>query len=250
MIGRKLHNKGEEMVRSDSMRRPLYRWLREGERGGQVVYYIAGVGFWLLAKKIPYVGTRIVEIPWTLGKLKELQIKEGLEVLQVGNVILKKALSKHNVTLVDLDAEEKSQAGLEVYKADIRSVSLPESYFDVAISISTLEHIGLQEPEFADGDKVAIRIVAKALKPGGLFFFTVPFGKTITERTFRVYDRARLKFSLGDDFEVLEERFLTWEKLRWQDTPPHEAEKAGFLKNNYSMNLGICLIRARKKNRS
>ena len=233
------------MIRPEELRKPLYRWLREGERGSQVGYYFAAICFWLLSARCPYVGTRIIEIPWVLTRIRELD--NSLKILQVGDVVLKKALDKHEEVLVDLDAEETPKSGLKVHKADIRSVSLPRCYFDVAVSISTIEHIGLQELEFTDGDKVAVDIIARALKPEGLFLFTVPFGKPIARQTFRVYDHARLKFILGDKFELLKSRFLVWSKLKWRDMSPEEAEKVSFLKNNTSMNLGICLIEARKR---
>lgn len=226
------------------IRKPLYIWLRQGRVGSRQIYYLAGIIYWLLRARRLYVETRVIEIPICLNWLSH-RTNGGERILQVGDVLLKKALDRYEVELVDLEAEEYSEPGLKVHKTDIREAPLPSRYFDIAISISTLEHIGLQEPYFANGDKVAVDIIAEALKPGGLFFFSVPFGKPTGH--YRVYNRSRLRFLVEGEFEILEEKFFVWKKFRWCETSPEIAEEVGLLKDNPSMNLGVCLIKVRKK---
>ncbi|MCL0092285.1 DUF268 domain-containing protein [Dehalococcoidia bacterium] len=208
----------------EDLRKPFYKWLRENRPLNQALYYFAGISFWLLSARRFYCGTRVVEIPWVLAELRKNTAIT--RILQIGDIILKKALEKYEVILVDLDAAENPQDSLKIYKTDIREASLPSSYFDIAISISTLEHIGLSEPRFADGDKVLVDIIKETLKPGGLFLFSVPFGKLLVRENFRVYGQARLKFILEKKFELLEEKYLVWKKLKWWERSAEEAEKA------------------------
>jgi len=202
--------------------------------------------YWLARVGTPYVGTRIVEIPWVLRQLHMLA-HDREKVLQLGNVILKEALNSYRVEVVDLGADETSGPELKVHKADIREVHLPQNDFDVAISISTLEHIGVMEPKFPDGDKLATDIISQALKPRGLFLLSVPFGQPAVLDEFRVYDKARLDFITHDKFSIEEEKFFVWNKIKWQQVSSKAAGRVGFLNNNPSMNLGLALVRVRKR---
>jgi len=230
-----------------AIRKPLYGYLRQGRKGSHTIYSIGAYIYWLASTKRIYAGTRIVEIPWILNQLRN-HTDGPKRILQVGDVLLKKALDKYEVELVDLDAEESAGLGLKVYKDDIRNVCLPKRYFDIAISISVLEHIGLQGPQFPDGDRLAIDIISQALKPYGLLFFSVPFGKPVVMETFRVYDAARLKWLLQDRFTVIEESYLVWNGFVWQKKSCPDAERVGFLQCNPSMNRGVTLIKAKKAN--
>lgn len=69
----------------------------------------------------------------------------------------------------------------------------PES-FDAVVSISAIEHIGLGhygDPVDPDGDSQAVANVWRWLKPGGWFYFDVPYnpeGYTVQGTECRVYD--------------------------------------------------------------
>ena len=235
----------------DLDKKTSYRWLRQGRVGSRMLRCFAGYLFWLFYARRPYVGTRVVEIPWILNQLRNHT--SGKErVLVVGDVLSQKlASSGHELEVVDMDAEANPGPRLKVQKVDIREANLSQSYFDTAISISTLEHIGLQGISFADGDKLAIEIISQSLKPNSLFFFSVPFGKPIIIEGFtRVYDQQRLTMILAGQFVIEEEAFFIWNGFRWQKTSLSIAEKASFLKGmpeTYpGQNCGLALIRARK----
>jgi len=225
----------------------LYKRLRQGRRGSRILYGFASYPYCLISTRIPYMGTRIAEIPWVLKELRSLT-HGGERILQVGDVILKNALNKYEVELIDLSAEEEPAPGLKVHKADIRGVSLPVNYFDIAISISTLEHIGIMEPNFPDGDRLAISIIYQALKPRGLFLFTVPFGEPAVLKTMRRYNKNRLDFILDSLFTIEEEIFLVWNKLKakWEEKASKEAEQFGSLKEGTNMSWSIALVKARR----
>lgn len=70
-----------------------------------------------------------------------------------------------------------SEATYHIETQDARKLTYPDSYFDKVYSISVLEHIE------DDGDSLAMREIARVLKPGGLCCLTVPFARYYREET-------------------------------------------------------------------
>lgn len=78
--------------------------------------------------------------------------------------------------------------------------------FDAAFSISSFEHDGLGrygDPLNPDGDILAMSKMKSILKPGGIFFLSVPVGKdTLVWNAHRIYGKHRLPLLLRG-FELL-----------------------------------------------
>jgi len=101
----------------------------------------------------------------------------------------------YRVTGLDFRPYPFRHERFDFIQADILAWEPPQGRFDGAISISTVEHVGLGaygDPAAADGDRIAVEKLLKALRPGGRLFLTVPAGRARTTRLFRVYDPARL----------------------------------------------------------
>ena len=111
------------------IRHRFYDRLRSGGIFSCIPFYIAAFVYWFTKTRRPYVGTRIVEIPWVLKQLEVLS-NDRQAVLQFGDILRKKALKDCSLELVDHDAEEVSHPGVTVHKGDIRNVTLPENHFD------------------------------------------------------------------------------------------------------------------------
>jgi hypothetical protein len=112
---------------------------------------------------------RTVEIP--LGRSFLQEAKPGARILEVGNVLSNFFPITHEV----LDKYEKgSRPGL--IQADIVGFK-PDRGYDRIISISTLEHVGVDEEKY-EPEKVvaALRSMKDALAPGGIMMFTAPLG--------------------------------------------------------------------------
>jgi SAM-dependent methyltransferase len=60
---------------------------------------------------------------------------------------------------------------------DARALPHPPATFDVAYSMSVVEHV-----EGANGDSASVRELIRVLKPGGLLLLTVPFGTHYVEQ--------------------------------------------------------------------
>jgi len=233
-------------------KKTVYRWLRHNYPGSAFLRYAGGYLFWLAYSRRPYVGTRVVEIPWAMDRLKR-DTKPGQRLLVVGDVITAKlADMSYDIDLVDMDAEASSNGHLRVQKMDIRRAELPAGAFDAAVCISTIEHVGVQGMEFPDGDRLAAGIIHRALKRGGKLLLTAPFGKPFTVTGFtRIYDSAGLANALKGYFAVDEELYYLWDGFRWKRVDLAAGEQAGFLRSDPAkypgQNLGLVLVTARKE---
>mgnify|MGYP001612889328 FL=1 len=86
----------------------------------------------------------------------------------------------------------------EVIRGDVLTHDFPPRSFDVAVGISSIEHIGLGhyncDPLDMDGDRHCMERVARWLKPGGWVYADVPCGPEyrVEGTSHRVYDYAAL----------------------------------------------------------
>jgi SAM-dependent methyltransferase len=121
-----------------------------------------------------------------------------------------------------LGLSDQVGARLRLERQDARSLSCPDAAFDAVYSISVVEHI----PE--GGDSVALREMARVLRPGGRVCLTVPFsqryeeefvGHDVFERRRR--SREKLFFQRRYDRAALEKRLIAPSGLR-------EVERAYF----------------------
>jgi hypothetical protein len=107
---------------------------------------------------------RAVELPLVLRALDE---RPGARVLEVGNVLAHYGRSGHEV--IDKYEAAPGVRGIDVVELD------PADKYDLIVTISTLEHVGLDE-EVRDPAKPrrAVERMTAALAPGGMLLVTVP----------------------------------------------------------------------------
>lgn len=74
---------------------------------------------------------------------------------------------------------------IKFVKSDIRRLPFKDNFFDAVFAVSTIEHIGLENPQVfmkskpfveKQGDFQAVRELCRILKPSGRLIMTVPFG--------------------------------------------------------------------------
>lgn len=125
---------------------------------------------------------------------------------------------------------------------NINTISLPFLY-DIVISCSTVEHIGLSERfalyENMNGDKIALEKMTDSLKNNGIMILTVPFGRPVIIKPYhRVYDKKALfNFRNVDRLKLVKEKYYIKriEKKIWEECNEKEAsnviptEKAPFI---------------------
>jgi len=115
-----------------------------------------------------FSGERVVEIPFAIDFLKKNNYKEK-KILEVGDVLSHYFNFKHKV----IDKYEKETF---VYNIDIVDFN-PDEKYDIIISISTIEHIGYDEPIKEVGKpKKALQKIIDLLDSNGIALITVPLG--------------------------------------------------------------------------
>lgn len=126
----------------------------------------------------PGVDERPVEIPWCLAR-----VRSGDRVLDVGYafaepVYLEALGALGNVTGVDL--AHADVPGIQSVQADLRRLPFDDGAYDVAIAISTLEHVGRDNSQYGldaeQGDTLdaALRELRRV---AGRILVTVPTGE-------------------------------------------------------------------------
>ena len=126
---------------------------------------------------------RALEIPWCLarygGERRVLDV--GYANAEPAYAAGLAALGVPELTGVDL--AEASVPGLRAVVADVRDLPFPDGAFDLALCLSTLEHVGrdtavyaVDAPREDAGDEAALRELRRVLEPEGRLLLSVPTG--------------------------------------------------------------------------
>ena len=131
------------------------------------VFYIKDEKYTYFVSNYNAINTeRTVEIPWVKNIIRQY---ESSEILEVGNVL-------SNYTSFTHDIVDKYESGPGIINEDIVAFDTGKRY-DLIITISTLEHIGFDEPQQESGKSVlAFENLKRLLKTGGKMVITVPLG--------------------------------------------------------------------------
>lgn len=149
------------------------------------------------------IDERTVEYPWVFAQLTD---KPG-KVLDAGSALnhrflLERApLKDAQLTIMTLAPEKRCfwDRSISYVFGDLRKTFFADAVFDVVISASTIEHIGLDNTLLYTGDASkkesdalgfipAVMEFKRVLKPGGLCLITVPFGRRGVHGWYQVFD--------------------------------------------------------------
>lgn len=101
----------------------------------------------------------------------------------------------YRVVGVDLRPLALAHPNFAMARADVARLPFADGTFDVAVSLSTIEHVGLDwyaESGGATTDERAVAEVARVLRPGGRLILTLPFGEDAQTPVQRIYGPTRL----------------------------------------------------------
>ena len=123
---------------------------------------------------------RVVEVPWALRRLRGGEREE--RVLDVGTafapMVYQRLLVRLPQTVELADLARAEVDGLRSHVVDVRELPFATGSFDVAVCISTLEHVGMDNEKYAvasggGGDELALRELGRVARrvlvtvPGG-----------------------------------------------------------------------------------
>jgi hypothetical protein len=191
------------------------------------------------------VNERIVEQPYVFAAVAAAT-ESPARILDVGGsestVCLSLASLGHDVTVVDPRPCRLEHPRLETVRARLEEVPSGRGPFDVAVSLSAIEHFGLEHYGTARGDDradlQAVGHIRALLRPGGTFVLTVPIGEPSVDTFQRVYDLAGVRALLAgweiEDFAVVRQvDRVTWERAGSATEDDHRR--------------GVALVRARAR---
>jgi SAM-dependent methyltransferase len=133
---------------------------------------------------------RCIEYPWLFSHLTagpERYLDAG-SILNHEFVIEQPVLKDKNIHILTLAPPDGCfcQKRISYIYDDLRNIPIRDDFYDAAICLSTLEHIGCDNTSYLKGSTydennpkdfmIAIRELRRVLKPGGSLFISVPLG--------------------------------------------------------------------------
>lgn len=192
---------------------------------------------------------RIVEVPFVH---RNLPYPFHGRVLDVGcresEVVFQLASLGYEAWGIDIRPALVTFPGIHYVQDDVCRHPFPPGYFDVAIALSTVEHIGLGGYENTqldpDGDLHALQAVNRALNPAGRLILTVPFGKRGETAWYRVYDHQRVEDLLSHSgFKAETEDYWRAQGVAWIPAAWNDAEQADSLTGETARGVACILAR-------
>ena len=187
---------------------------------------------------------RVIEYPWVYARLPRDpgQMLDAGATLNHDFLVKRPPVSTAKLSICTLGPEKQChwRRGISYVFDDLRSCTFRSQNFDTVVSISTIEHIGLDNTALYTNDKTkresdrsgfraAVREFRRVLRPRGVCFITVPYGKACMRGWFQVFDAAMLRVVL-DDFEPAQQEldYFGYASDGWRKADPAELEEATF----------------------
>ena len=154
------------------------------------------------------IDERIVEYPWLFSQMSNDGglLLDGGSVLNYPFLLDAPQLSDKQLVILTLAPESTmaKRQNVSYMFGDLRETLFRDGVFDLIVSISTLEHIGMDNAKLYTQDNQdnesqpedylrVIKEFHRILKPGGRFLMTVPFGKPQNLGWLYQFDSSRLQ---------------------------------------------------------
>jgi hypothetical protein len=181
---------------------------------------------------------RVIEYPWVYSRLPENpgRMLDAGSSLNHSFLLERAPVSKAHLSICTLAPEKHCYwgRGISYVFDDLRSCIFSSGAFDTIVSISTIEHIGLdnlklyttdetKREDDSSGFRAAVREFRRMIRPGGVCFITVPYGKACKRGWFQVFDAAMVRMVL-DDFKPIQQEidYFGYFSDGWRAADPTE----------------------------
>ncbi len=180
---------------------------------------------------------RVVEYAWMFGQGLAGRVLDAGSTLNHTHILDRALPLVDDLTIVTLEPEDDAYPLRRVsyVYADLRALPFSDDTFDLAVSISTLEHIGMDNTMYrveerpADDPVAETALVAaelrRVVRPSGRILVTVPFGRAEDlgwQRQFDAEALDRLVADLGGR-EAAVIAFFRYHSTGWQRATIREA---------------------------
>ncbi|MBR0938015.1 methyltransferase domain-containing protein [Bradyrhizobium jicamae] len=150
---------------------------------------------------------RVVEYPWVYSRLSKVgKMLDAGSTFNHDYLLQRAPLRGADLTIMTLAPERRCywRDGYSYVFGDLRKTMFDDRVFDTVASISTIEHIGLDNQMLYTGDKrdaeadldgfvPAVKEFRRILRPGGVCLISVPYGKRDNLGWYQVFDRAMIE---------------------------------------------------------
>ena len=149
---------------------------------------------------------RVVEYPWVFSRLNNVgRMLDAGSSFNYDFLLQRLPLKAVDLTIMTLAPESRCYwyEGYSYVFGDLRKTHFADAAFDTVASISTIEHIGLNNAMLYTGDPTdvetdrngfiaAVREFRRILRPHGTCLISVPFGKRDNLGWYQVFDQAMI----------------------------------------------------------
>lgn len=186
---------------------------------------------------------RVVEFPWFLEKLP----KGKQRLLDAGSTLNHDLILQHlpldrlRLFISTLAPEEHCywKRGISYVFEDLRDLSFKDGFFDCVASLSTLEHVGMDnslyvpDAQFRESaSKDHLKVLAqfrRVLRPGGTLLVTVPYGRENHHGWFQQFGRRMLaELVAGFGPAMTDIRFFRYRPDGWNEASQEECDDASY----------------------
>ena len=138
-----------------------------------------------------FIDERVVEYPWIISRLSSAKGKlfDAGSILNFDYLVNHESIANKDLTIGTLEPECSCfwKSRISYVFCDLRHLPFQDNWFDEVISLSTIEHIGMNNsmysdnPNFVENDiwsfLEAITELKRVVKVGGKVYVTVPYGE-------------------------------------------------------------------------
>lgn len=148
---------------------------------------------------------RVVEFPWVMSQKPEGRVLDAGSALNHRHVLERFLPTIADLHVVTLAAEKVAfpELGVSYLFADLRDLPMKDGVYDTVISISTLEHVGMDNTGYGAAARTTsdpteeLRKAAAELRrvvvSGGRLLVTLPYGRREDHGWLRQFDRGDLQ---------------------------------------------------------
>ena len=188
---------------------------------------IAAMGDGSFLEAPPGTDERLIEIPWSVAR-----VRAGEWVLDVGTAHAEPAyaaalLNRAAAEVIGVDLVDAKVPGIPMVVADVRDLPFGDEAFDLALCLSTLEHVGRDNRVYGagaeadpEGIAAALEELRRVLKTDGRLVVTVPCGEPEDHRWFvQLEPDGWNEAFLAAGFSVTEEEIYALGADGWRAAP-------------------------------